>query len=381
MMIKNRSMAALIAPLFLLAACNETPGSDDPDNTNSAPDATISTPADGSTVPEQTTITFTGTGKDAEDGDLKGTSLAWTSDRDGAIGTGETFDSTLTTGVHTIELTATDSDGESDSTSIQVSVNAAPVIDTLSVADNPADTGELVTFSWALSDAESDSLTCSLDVDSDGTPEYDSIDCGSTLSQEHTFSTSGTYQAELSVDDGTNTVVTDSVEVTIEDPTPGNTAPVINDLSFTPADPSTTDAVTFSWEVSDTDGDTLTCELDIDDDGTSDYTINDCSSTTTRDHTYSNAGTNTVRLSVSDGNASPVDTTTSVTVILHEIVISSFTATPAAVATGNSITFDWAIGRWFEQRSVTPAEGYHHDQDNPPLHPHAQRRLGPPTRP
>jgi len=77
-----------------------------------SPTASIAAPRDGTWITAGETGTFTGEATDPEDGPLSGASLVWTSGRDGQIGTGGTFTGTLTsTGVHTITLTATDSDG------------------------------------------------------------------------------------------------------------------------------------------------------------------------------------------------------------------------------------------------------------------------------
>lgn len=57
-------------------------------------------------------VTFTGSALDVEDGPLSGASLTWTSNVDGQIGTGESFSTTgLSDGMHTVTLTAIDSDG------------------------------------------------------------------------------------------------------------------------------------------------------------------------------------------------------------------------------------------------------------------------------
>ncbi|MFW6089465.1 MAG: Ig-like domain-containing protein [Gemmatimonadota bacterium] len=81
-----------------------------------APGVEITAPSDQAsgaphTVFEGTGVTFTGEATDAEDGDLTGGSLVWSSNVDGEIGTGETFStSSLSPGMHTVTLTATDSD-------------------------------------------------------------------------------------------------------------------------------------------------------------------------------------------------------------------------------------------------------------------------------
>jgi hypothetical protein len=77
--------------------------------TNQAPVATITAPTNYALAAPGASVTFTGAGVDAEDGALTGASLVWTSSLDGQIGTGVSFSTnSLTTGLHTITLTATD---------------------------------------------------------------------------------------------------------------------------------------------------------------------------------------------------------------------------------------------------------------------------------
>ncbi len=77
--------------------------------------------------------------------------------------------------------------------------------------------------------------------------------------------------------------------------------PKITSFKATPATGSVPLSVTFSWEISDPNGDTLTCTLDIDNDGKIDYTINNCSNNSTQVHTYNSASNYTAKLIVSDG--------------------------------------------------------------------------------
>ncbi len=75
------------------------------------PVVTIAAPAEGATFDPGDTIQFTAAASDAEDGDLTAT-IAWTSNRNGAIGTGGSFSSfTLSPGPHTIAATVTDGTG------------------------------------------------------------------------------------------------------------------------------------------------------------------------------------------------------------------------------------------------------------------------------
>ena len=85
------------------------------------PVVTITAPADGSVFNSGDLIHFEGTATDAEDGDLTA-SLDWNSSIDGAIGTGGMFDAVLSDGVHTITASATDSDSNTGSDQITITV-------------------------------------------------------------------------------------------------------------------------------------------------------------------------------------------------------------------------------------------------------------------
>ncbi|MEO8000074.1 MAG: Ig-like domain-containing protein, partial [Gemmatimonadaceae bacterium] len=95
--------------------------------TNQLPTATITSPANGSSVVQGTSVSFAGTGTDPEDGALSGASLVWTSSIDGAIGTGASFaKSNLSLGTHTITLTVTDSKGATNASSRSITVTQTP---------------------------------------------------------------------------------------------------------------------------------------------------------------------------------------------------------------------------------------------------------------
>jgi hypothetical protein len=91
-----------------------------------APAVTITAPADGASFAEGANIAFSGTAIDAEDGDLTA-SLAWTSNPGGPIGTGGSFSTTLSLGVHTIAAAVTDTSSTEGSDRISITVTSETV--------------------------------------------------------------------------------------------------------------------------------------------------------------------------------------------------------------------------------------------------------------
>ncbi len=88
------------------------------------PIARITDPADGGSLNESDLTVLQGYGYDPEDGYIDTANLSWTSDIDGALGTGDVLDAQLSTGTHTITLAATDSDSNVATDQIIVTVMA-----------------------------------------------------------------------------------------------------------------------------------------------------------------------------------------------------------------------------------------------------------------
>ena len=93
--------------------------------TNAAPTVTISNPSNGATVTVGTSVTFTGSANDTQQGNLT-SQLVWRSNLDGQIGTGPSFTKALTAGTHSITASVTDSGGLTTQRSITVYSAAAP---------------------------------------------------------------------------------------------------------------------------------------------------------------------------------------------------------------------------------------------------------------
>jgi hypothetical protein len=86
------------------------------------PIAVINHPGDGETRSATSDISFVGTGRDHEGGTLTGSALVWTSSLDGQFGTGGNVTARLSPGNSVVTLTATDTNGNTGSTSISLTI-------------------------------------------------------------------------------------------------------------------------------------------------------------------------------------------------------------------------------------------------------------------
>ncbi len=106
---------------------------------NTAPVASITSPTESATV--QSPVTLEGSGTDAEDGVLSSDSLSWSSNVDGILGTGNSLETELSAGEHTITLTVTDSGSLTDDAVVHFTVaqeigNTPPVVTIVSPVGN-----------------------------------------------------------------------------------------------------------------------------------------------------------------------------------------------------------------------------------------------------
>jgi hypothetical protein len=123
---------------------------------NNAPTVTITSPLTGSSFGFGTSINFVGTATDAEDGVLT-PAIAWSSDVDGALGTGGSINvTTLTVGEHVITASATDIDDNQSATSINITItNTPPTATNVAITGTPQ-AGQTLTGTYTYNDAEGD---------------------------------------------------------------------------------------------------------------------------------------------------------------------------------------------------------------------------------
>jgi Big-like domain-containing protein len=113
---------------------------------NTAPVVTINSPSNNDSFAQGSSVTFTGTANDTQQGSLTA-GLVW---KDGAtqIGTGGSFSvSNLAVGSHTITASVTDSGGLTGSASVTISITPAPAI-SLTSAKRKVKGVNTVDLSW-----------------------------------------------------------------------------------------------------------------------------------------------------------------------------------------------------------------------------------------
>jgi hypothetical protein len=92
--------------------------------TNTAPSVTIVNPAAGASYPSGSTISFTGTATDAQDGTIS-SKLSWSSNIDGPLGTGASLSRTLSAGSHQITAQVTDAGGMTGARVVSMTVTGS----------------------------------------------------------------------------------------------------------------------------------------------------------------------------------------------------------------------------------------------------------------
>ena len=201
-----------------------------------------------------------------------------------------------------------------------------------------------VQFSGTLLNPKNTALTCKIDVDSNGTFEYTIPSCATAVSQKHTYTTAGNFTAKLRVEDGGSASLEQTATISVQ----ANQPPTISSFTITPSSGFAPLSVQFGWAIADANSDALTCKLDPNNDGTFDYTLPACTSSTTRTHIYTGTGTFTAKLQVEDGKGGIVFKT------IDNITVNPNPGDPFNIALrfltnltpSQQAAFNNAVGRW-----------------------------------
>lgn len=165
-----------------------------------------------------------------------------------------------------------------------------------------------VTFTITATDSDGSISSWELDTDNDGTADYSGTGNPPT-SRVHTYNTQGSYTAKLTVMDNEEKTSTDTITITVNEPTIDNQSPTCT-LSVTPSSGYAPLVVTFSMDADDHDGTIASWSLDINNDGTAEYSGTGVPSNT-QQHTFTSTGTYTSKLTVIDNQGeSDTDTAT-----------------------------------------------------------------------
>jgi myo-inositol-hexaphosphate 3-phosphohydrolase len=190
---------------------------------NAAPQMVIVAPASGRVLEPRASLGLLGTASDAEDGDLTA-SIDWTSDRDGALGSGGSVTTTalVSSGVHQITARVTDAGGKSASAQVTVVVNATPTVAVTAPASGTEyEPGAGIVFMATANDVEDGDLAAAIQwtSDLDGT-----LGTGGTLSVATLGS--GTHVVTAAVTDAGGKSASAQVTVVVNaTPTVAVTAP------------------------------------------------------------------------------------------------------------------------------------------------------------
>lgn len=329
------SPTILISIGILAAGCGG--GGDDgptgPGEDTTPPSVSISSPSDGETVTEGDAVFFEGSAEDDRDGRLSGSSMTWSSDLDGDLGTGRRVDrDDLSLGEHRITLAATDAAGNEGTATVSLTVesNDPPAASIASPADGDTiGEGAPLPLRGSATDPQEGplsggSLVWSSSLDGE-------LGAGEEMTRDDL--SVGTHSIRLVASDPQGLADTASVTVTVE----ANGQPSVT--IDQPADGAAFDegeSVTFQGSATDPEdgtltGNDLTWSSDLDGDlGTGEQvTRSDLS-----------PGSHTITLTATDGRNASTSTSIALDIEGAPAVTVSSPADRTVFAEGDAITFE-----------------------------------------
>lgn len=311
---------------------------------NSRPVAVASATPTSGTAP--LTVSFDGSDSTDFDGSVVGG--GWDFDGDGTYDVWADEELTHVTaasheytapGVYNAKLRVVDDLGAWDVDTVSILVEAAPDPDNVApTADLSADVtsgdAPLVVSFDASGSTDSDGSIVEYAWDWDGDGLYDAV--GDAPTASHTFTTAGSPEVKVRVEDNAGARATATLTITVN--VPGNTPPTAA-LSATPTSGDSPLAVTLDASGStDSDGTIVNYEWDFDGDGLYDG----YGEGSAIGHTYNTAGTYTAKVRVTD-DAGAQDTATigiTVTDPINASPVASLTADKTASYAPFTINFD-----------------------------------------
>ena len=279
---------------------------------NVAPSAFIISSSGGGQAPIN--ISFDGTGSTDNDGSI--VSYQWNYG-DGSTGNGSNVNHTYTSGgTFTVTLVVTDNDGATDQTTTSVVIAAPNVSPIASFTNSAAGQAPINVLFDASGSSDPDGTISSYSWD------FGDGNSGTGANANHTYVSGGTFTVTLTVTDNQGATGTTSSNVVIAAP---NVAPTAAFTSSTTTGTAPL-AVSFNASTSSDDAGITSYAWDYGD-GSNGSGVN-------ASHSYANAGTYTVTLTVSDAQGLTDQATTVITVNAAPTGIAFESGTVSSVGTG-----------------------------------------------
>ncbi len=297
----------------------------------SPPMIVVTSPNNNDSFAQGDNITFVAEITDNEDAANQLT-VEWTSSLDGLFSTtgpnssgiAQFSTSALTAGAHAVTVTATDSAGLYTDALLNINVDGAPSQPTVTIAPNPAKTGDdLIATATGSIDPEGNNITYA----------YEWLLGGSVIQTSDTLLSSNTNKDEewtvrATPSDGTLTGTPAEATITI-----GNTTPEMTMVSISPSNPALQDTLTCNTATYDADGELVNISYQ--------WLINgnlQSSMTNTLSGPFQQNDTITCRATPDDTDDVGVSMEDDVTITNSAPTISSLTLSPNAVYTNDIIT-------------------------------------------